>query len=64
MIRPEFILEVRKKLFRDDQQDYYLQDLKDFTNNRNKTYPMVVFDRRTLPNILKYRDQKQDFPKI
>ena len=58
--RPKTILEIRKKghISLDDQQSYYLQVFKDFTNNRKKTNRAVVFSCRPFPNILKYKDHQ------
>ena len=41
-----------------DQQFYYLQVFKDFTNHRKKTNRAVVFSSRPFPNILKYREYR------
>ena len=37
---------------------------KDFTVNGKKTNTVAVFRSRTLPNILKHRDHRRNFPII
>ena len=38
-----------------DQQSFYLQVFKDFTNHRKRTNRTVVFSYRPFPNVLKYK---------
>ena len=60
--RSKTIPEVRKKdnISLGDQQFYYSQLFKHFTNHRKKTNRIVVFSCRPFPNILKYRDNRWD----
>ena len=47
-----------------DQQAYYLQVFKNFTNHRKRTKRAVVLRRRPRPNILKYMDNRWNLPTI
>ena len=52
------VQEIRKKTIFLDMINKLIicKFFKDFTNHRRKTNKMVVFSCRSLPNILKYRD--------
>ena len=60
--RPKTILEIRRKATFLKMVNYMF--FKDFTNHRNKTNRVVVFSSRPFSNIVKYRDQRWNFPTI
>ena len=64
--RPKTIPEIGKKghISLGNQQSYYLQVFKDFTNRRKKTNRAVVFSGRSFPNIPKYRNHWWNLPTI
>ena len=64
--RHESIMEIRKEatFLEVINKPITYNFFKDFTNERKKINRVVFFSRRPLPNILKYRDNRWDLPKI
>ena len=63
--RPKNILEIRKKenISLGDQQSFYLQVFKDFTNHRKKTNRALVFSCRLFPTFLNIGNTNETFQK-